>query len=47
MKDYWTCPDCGNNLDFGEKCECQENTEEETSNENDIKKATYPELQRV
>lgn len=19
---YWTCPYCGSNLDFGEKCDC-------------------------
>ena len=19
---YWTCPDCGANLDHGEKCDC-------------------------
>ncbi|WP_155998426.1 hypothetical protein [Lachnoclostridium phytofermentans] len=24
MKDYWTCPHCGANLDHGEKCECDE-----------------------
>lgn len=21
---YWTCPNCGANLDFGEHCDCQE-----------------------
>ncbi len=21
---FWTCPLCGNNLDFGEKCDCQD-----------------------
>ena len=20
---YWTCPKCGANLDFGEKCDCE------------------------
>jgi len=45
MKDCWTCPDCGNNLDFGEKCECRENIEEEISNENNIEKVTYSEFQ--
>lgn len=20
---YWTCPECGANLDHGEKCDCQ------------------------
>lgn len=24
MAKYWTCPYCGDNLDFGEKCDCQE-----------------------
>lgn len=23
-KPYWTCNDCGANLDFGEKCDCHE-----------------------
>ena len=22
-RDYWTCPNCGENLDHGEKCDCQ------------------------
>ena len=21
---YWTCPNCGANLDVGERCDCQE-----------------------
>lgn len=21
---YWTCPDCGANLDHGEKCDCHD-----------------------
>ncbi len=21
---YWTCPECGANLDPGEKCDCEE-----------------------
>lgn len=24
MAYYWTCPECGSNLDFGEKCDCNE-----------------------
>lgn len=25
MRDYWTCPICGSNLDAGEKCsDCEE-----------------------
>ena len=24
---YWTCPKCGANLDFGEKCDCEEKEE--------------------
>ena len=24
MSYYWTCPNCGNNLDPGEKCDCFE-----------------------
>lgn len=23
MSAYWTCPECGSNLDLGEKCDCQ------------------------
>ena len=30
-RDYWTCPNCGANLDHGEKCDCKEQ-------ENHIKK---------
>lgn len=22
---YWTCPECGANLDFNEKCDCENN----------------------
>ena len=25
-RDYWTCENCGANLDYGEKCDCKENT---------------------
>ena len=25
---YWTCPKCGANLDFGEKCDCKEEKDE-------------------
>lgn len=25
MAYYWTCPECGANLDPGEKCECENN----------------------
>ena len=24
----WTCPDCGANLDPGEKCDCKENKDD-------------------
>lgn len=24
MSYYWTCPDCGNNLDSGERCDCKD-----------------------
>lgn len=44
---YYTCPRCGANLDPGEPCDCEEENKEETSNEDDIKKPTHPELQRV
>lgn len=27
MKYYWTCPECGANLDPGEKCDCKEQEE--------------------
>ena len=26
MAYYWTCPDCGANLDHGEKCDCKNET---------------------
>lgn len=26
---YWTCPECGANLDFGEKCDCEDGKDEE------------------
>lgn len=29
---YWTCSKCGANLDFGEKCDCEENEHEEGKN---------------
>jgi rubredoxin len=47
MSYYWTCPDCGANLDIGERCDCNLEYEEDTSREDDIKKDTHPELQRV
>ena len=48
MSYYYICPKCGANLDPGEKCtDCITNNEEVTSNEDDIKKPTHPELQRV
>ena len=47
MSYYYICHKCGANLDPGEKCiDCEEN-EEVTSNEDDTKKLTHPELQRV
>ena len=44
--DYWYCPICDGNFDHGEPCDC-ENNEEVTSNEDDTEKVTHPELQRV
>lgn len=26
---YWTCPKCGSNLDFGEPCDCEEEKRKE------------------
>lgn len=26
---YWTCPKCGSNLDFGESCDCEEEKRKE------------------
>jgi hypothetical protein len=46
-RDYWTCPLCKSNNDFGEPCDCNQDIEEETSNENATEKDTHPELQRV
>lgn len=28
MGKFWTCPDCGANLDPGERCDCRENVAE-------------------
>ena len=28
MAQYITCPDCGANLDPGEKCDCKENKDD-------------------
>ena len=33
MPYYWTCPDCGANLDPGEKCDCKNETKEETTHD--------------
>lgn len=35
---YWTCPDCGANLDPGEKCDCQ--------NENNKPSETFKEVNK-
>jgi hypothetical protein len=29
MPYYWTCPNCGANLDPGEKCDCENETKED------------------
>jgi|GEM_PF-1330782 len=48
MSYYHTCPGCGAALDPGEECsDCNQDNEEVTGNENDTKKNTHPELQRV
>ena len=44
MKDYWTCPHCGANLDYGEKCDCDRRNKEVVLNEYDIEENSYPEL---
>ena len=47
MAYYHTCPDCGANLDPGEKCtDCNKNKEEKQY-EDDSEKVTHSELQRV
>lgn len=28
-KPYRVCPDCGNHLDWGERCDCKDRTEQE------------------
>lgn len=45
--DYWTCPLCKSNNDFGEKCDCELENEEDLVHENDVEKIEHPELQRV
>lgn len=32
MAYYWTCPECGANLDHGEKCDCQNNENKKEAN---------------
>lgn len=46
MRDYWYCPRCLGNFDYGEKCDCQLNKEDEWY-EDEAEKTTHPELQRV
>lgn len=31
MSFFYTCPDCGANLDPGEKCDCQDNDDKTTN----------------
>lgn len=33
---YWTCPNCGSNLDPCEKCDCLETMELKATDVNDI-----------
>lgn len=33
MPYYWTCPYCGANLDPGERCDCKNETKEETNHD--------------
>lgn len=32
-KPYRVCPDCGNHLDLGERCDCKERAEQEAAKE--------------
>lgn len=47
MAYYHICSDCGASLDPGETCDCKISNEEDTDHEDDLKKDTHPELQRV
>ncbi len=35
-KPYWTCSNCGSNLDHGERCDCQD-TKNNSENDNSKK----------
>lgn len=41
----WTCPHCGDNLDFGERCSCQDKREEDSKYEGNVVKD--PETRKV
>lgn len=48
MAYYWTCPECGSNLDPGEKClDCNNKYKEELKYEDVSKKNAHRELQGV
>lgn len=37
-KQYWVCPFCHSNLDFGEKCDCQKEVEQEKRRKEELYK---------
>lgn len=41
----WTCPHCGDNLDFGERCSCQDKREEDSKYEGNV--VEDPETRKV
>lgn len=47
MRDYWHCPTCKGNYDYGEKCECTNKNKEDLEYENDTEKNAHRELQGV
>ncbi len=36
MAQYWTCPDCGANLDPGEPCDCKKHSVENKEDKKDV-----------
>lgn len=44
---YYTCPDCGANLDPGERCDCRSKKVQERSEKNRYKQHRYMHYGRV
>lgn len=44
---YYTCPDCGANLDPGERCDCRWKNEQERTEKNQYIQRRYIHYERV